>query len=424
MQAKKAYYFFQQCFEKKEIIYYASSLVFARFVGLLIPKIIIKLNGEVNYGKFVLCFGLLTMVINLFSSGLTNCVTRYAIDKDSIEEVYVKLRKFLGIFILIVALLFYSISPFIVRFFPVYQIDEFPLGLGSIYIFFSLSNAFFIGIHFVQKAYSKMMISNFIGYFILVLSMLLLPSIFNISGALLSYLAFSAITTFILYKVPKKSGLSKIKAKLVPAKIYSEFLIPSFLSASVVPLAIWFANLKVLNYLGFMELGLVSIFLQIQLIYNFLPGILNSIWLPKLNQLYNTDRNGYFLSLKKLFFYSGGVSLAIFLFLIIFSEPILSIFSPRYLPYLNVFYLFNASFLLSNIIATAGQHIMSSDQMWLGFGLNIIWGIVLVLSTIGFVPQFKLLGYGFSFLSAYFVHFIFVTIFVTKIKKNLFNNVV
>jgi O-antigen/teichoic acid export membrane protein len=419
----KIYEFFRKIFRKKDIFYYVLSLIFARVVGLVIPKIIISLNGEVNYGKFILCFGLFTMIINLFSSGITNCIVKYALDKDSFNKLYIGIRKILGLFIFVVSLIFFIISFFIERFFPVYQIDEFPLALGSFYIFFSLLNAFFIGVHFVRKAYSKMMFSNFIGYFILVLTMLLLPNILKISGALFSYILFSALTTFMLYQAPSKAAISKIKTELVPTKIFSEFLIPSFLSASLVPIAIWSSNLIVLDYLGFMELGLVSIFLQVQLVYNFLPGILNSIWLPKLNQLYQTDRQGYFHSLKTLFYYSAGISLAIFLFFIIFSAPILATFSPRYLPFLNVFYLFNASFLVSNIIATAGQHIMSSDQMWWGFGLNIIWGVVLILSTIVFVPQSNLLGYGFAFLSAYFVHFIFVTLFVIQIKKKLFNNV-
>ncbi len=79
-----------------------------------------------------------------------------------------------------------------------------------------------------------------------------------------------------------------------------------------------------------------------------------------------------------------------------------------------------ASTIFASIANVVGHAITSRAKTWIGFGFNLLWGIMIILFTILFLNLFAgALSLALAVLISYILHTIFQSIYFYCITKNI-----
>jgi O-antigen/teichoic acid export membrane protein len=181
--------------------------------------------------------------------------------------------------------------------------------------------------------------------------------------------------------------------------------------------ASWWGNVKVINLLGYTEVGFITVLMQLQIVISFVPNILNSIMLPKLSNLFAIDKMIFFKRFRLFVVIVLSIAFVGSAIFYIFSKQILLLYSSNYASLYKVFQLFCISYVLNIAISLINQLILSSDNIWWTFIINFSWVLPFVLLLEPKVKQNGLTGYAFVYNISYAIQFL-VSLFYLIIYFN------
>jgi len=385
------------------------------------PFVLIRFGGEEVYGKFAFILNTLSTIIAIFSSGISNVVSRYLSNKDekietaTFDELLVKSMRLI-LFVVASSVLFFAFGNL---WFPEFAYIKVELFLGVLYILFTLLGNFIIGYHYAKQNYIKLSIAIFSSSLLQLFLLIPAAKFYGLQGVVIVYIAYSLVQLWLLLNDEIQFSLGALKDSFArfsqkmngDQSLFLKFVLPIILASVAVPVSLWYANHQVALVFGFSDLGFINIALQMQVIMAFLPTIFNSMAIPILSKTFKTGRKEFAQYFKSLAFKTIASSGVIFIIIFIFAKQILLFYSPNYVAYSDILRIFSISFFLSVILNIIGVVILSVASMWWGTILNVIWALSYVAGIVYYVPVYGLIGFAYSYLFSYSIHLFSVLIY-------------
>lgn len=198
-----------------------------------------------------------------------------------------------------------------------------------------------------------------------------------------------------------------------------KFSLPAVLASSMIMPIDWLCNVLLVNQPnGYEEMGIYNAANQWYTMLMFLPGLLGSVVLPVLSErLGQEDKNQ---SIKTMFLaikVNAVLVLPLVLLTSIFSPCIMNLYGSGFRdgwPTLVVVLFMTG---LLSLQTPVGQIIAAAGKMWLGFIMNLGWGLIFIGSTL-FLIGYGSLGLASSRAFAYMIHASWTFGFAYYITRN------
>lgn len=383
--------------------------------GLLLATILIaKYITKTEYGEF----GIIKSTINMFSIfaglGLGLTATKYIAQYNGIDNKRVSriigLSNFFSISIGVIVLLFFLLfSSYLAKGIGAEHLTR-DLQYAGFILFFSALNGLQNGILTGYQEFKVVSLNNIIASIISVFFQVLGASFLGLKGVLLGF----GLNFFILYclnfytirKLTRELHQYKILSKdnFKELRIIWSFSLPALMSGLMVTPVVWFTNrLLVLQPNGYEQMANFDIANQWRLTILFIPAALSQIALPMLASAEGTEYKAIFNKNILLNFIVSIVVVVPMLFLVPF---ILKYYGEDYS---NAFYPLIIMMLTTILVAinnVIGQAIASLNKMWIGFIVNVVWGLFLVVFVYFFVEvkQLGVIGLCLAYFCSYLLH--------------------
>lgn len=397
---------------------------------LLISTIIIsRILVKEEYGQF----GILKSTIMMFASfaGLelavtaTKYISQYKDSNKQKVEKIIGLSNFITIIIsTIIALLTYVFSKEIAGYIKAPQLSL-GIKISSFVIFLSALNSIQTGIFSGLQRFKELSINVLISGIISSLGMILGAKYFGLIGVLVFFGSNYVILFVLNYLTLRKIFYKDFKINFFKKSNFSEFSIiwkfslPAILAALMVGPVIWVCNyFLVIQENGYDQMAFFDIANQWRNTILFIPMALSQIALPMLSAAVDDDSKykvTYYKNLKLNIY----ISIIMVVGFVAISPLIVITYGKDYQGALYPLIIMLVTTGLVAVNNVIGQVIASKNKMWLGFFVNFIWGIVLIILSYIFIVLFKLgaIGISLAYLLSYVSHTMVQFLIIKKVLK-------
>jgi O-antigen/teichoic acid export membrane protein len=390
-----------------------SSIIIARFLGT---------KGFGEFGVIQSTIGMFGMFAGL---GLGMTATKYIAQYRESDKIKTGRIISLTLFVAIIASAIISLVLFIISPWLAYTTLKAPyltssLQIGSVYLFMlsitGLQNGILSGFEAFKAIAIRSVISGLSTFPLMVSGVYF----FGLNGAVWG-LVGSSILNVILnnIEIKKIANSQNFKIKLDDCMkekyILHEFALPAFLGGVMVGPVNWICNTILINQTnGYSEMGIYNAAYQWLIIILFVPGTLAGIILPLLTNLnQNENSKNYFRVLKYNIIINILIATVISITIILFSKLIMLSYGYSFIAGQKVLIILALTAVLISYNNVVGQAIASKGKMWIGFILNFLWAIILILTSLYFARNIQgAIGLSKAFLIAYLFHTINSTIVI------------
>ena len=407
--------------------------VVGKFLQLLAFIFVARLVGKEEYGQISIIRSTLNMFLIFSSAGMGVTATRYiAMYRTSnphrAYEIYRFTQKTVIWIGLIISVLVFLLSSYIAE----NQLNDLRLSdalkIGAVILFLMTLTSIQFGTLNGFEQFKKVGINSALNGVIQLISVVLGAYLWGINGVI----AGLGITSFILVLqlwFSLKKDISKIRTaeknkddeKLDSSSIFLKFSLPAVLQGLVVIPVLWWVKTFLIDNAGYGEMATFDVAEQWYYVVLFVPNSLGTILLPLLtNTNYNGSKEQYNKLLKVNMLINVGVTFIIAVSVALFSPLIYKFYGKEFTEYQPLLIL-----MITVVICAAnnilGQIIISKGKMWVGFGVNALWGIWLIISTFIFVGKYDLgaLGLAYALLVSYILHSIVQGFVAIKFSKSI-----
>ena len=396
-------------------------------VALLIATIIMaRYMGKEEYGQF----GVIKSTILMFAlfAGLelgmtsTKYIAQYlGKDNKKIERIIGLSNLFAITLSLVISVLVYLFSNKIAVQISAPSLSS-EIKLSSFILFFSSMNGIQTGILNGLQEFKIASINNMIAG-VLSSILLIISSVYGGLDALVIAFGLNFVIIFILnYFSIRKRFYSEFTISILSKENFREldvlwrFSLPAILAGLIVGPVIWICNYFLVNQNnGYVEIANFDIANQWRNTVLFVPAALSQIVLPLLTSFVG-DKDAY----KKMFYKNLKINFYVgfsFVIILVLLTPVIIWFYGS--KYDNAYYPMIIMFVTTGFISVnnvIGQAIASQDKMWLGFFVNLMWAIVLLLSAYLLIVKYPLgaLGISLAYLISYIFHTIIQFVYIKK----------
>lgn len=409
------------------------------FTGTVCAKLIVLIGGiicahilgKTEYGEFGMVKSTINMFVMFGSAGLGTTATKYIAEykqhnKEKITQIYAttNIFAFTTACITVGAILYFTPYIAINMLKSTHLIT--PIRIGALLLFITVLNAVQNGTLAGVEDFKATAINTFIGNVFETIFMLIGAYYAGVSGAILGFgTGFIALYICNLRSISLDFKRLEIKRNLLDVnknslKILYNFTIPAALASFLVMPTYWIMRSMLVNKNGFAELATYEIADQWKVIILFIPTAVSQIILPILSSLSRKeDVNKYKKVLKLNLLANGLVTFIVAFFVCLISKFIMRLYGSEYTDYITLIILslstiFNA---LANVV---GLSISSRAKMWTGFGFNLIWASIILISTYLFLDMgMGAKGIALATLIAYAIHTTLQLIYVHNITKKI-----
>lgn len=392
---------------------------------LLATFFIARFLGKIAFGEL----GMLRSTLNLFtvfaSFGMGLTATKYV--SELFQKDKLKTGRIIGLSILfsgmtgaIISIIVFFLAPLIANesIAAPHLVPE--IQLISIVIFFSALNGAQIGILAGLEAFKSMAKVNFFSSICTFPILLGFTYYLGLYGAILG-LAFNFILLFVLNSLAVYIETKKVGIKIIYSGFKDEFSIlhkfslPSFLSGIIVTPTLWICYTMLVNEpKGYEEMALFNAAFQWQNAILFFPAMITQISLPLLSSSINS-RSKFTKILKVSMLINFSSALFIVIFISIFSEFIMEAYGKDFSTGQPTLIILAFTAILISVNGVIGQALAGKGKMWIGFYLNLVWAIVLLIFANILLNLGKgAIGLAYAMFISYFMHTIFQSIIVFK----------
>lgn len=407
--------------------------VVGKFLQLLAFIFVARILGKEEYGQVGIVRSTINMFLIFSSVGMgvtaTRFIAMYRVSNPyrayKVYNFSVKFVLWVGFF---VSVLVFAFSDFLAQ----NQLNNIHLGsalkIGALVLFLlTISSVQTGALNGFERFRSVGIITSINGLVMLI--SVVAGSYFGGINGVIAGLGIAALVMVIQLYFSLKKNIIEIKHKtelpnnelLKISKIFYEFSLPAVLQGLVVIPVLWWAKTFLIQKTGYGEMALYDVAEQWYYLVLFIPNSLSAIILPLLtNTNYDGSKEQYNKLLKVNLFINIGVTFVIAVFVAIFSPLIYRFYGNGFTDYSPLLIL-----LITVVICAAnnvlGQVIVSKGKMWIGFGVNALWAIWLILFTFVFIGkyQFGALGLAYAMLGSYALHSAAQGIIAVKLNKML-----
>jgi len=298
------------------------------------------------------------------------------------------------------------------------------LKIGSILLFLNAINSVQTGSLAGFESFRTIANINFfvgLASFPLLLIGVYFGKLSGVVWGMVGTMVFSYVLNYLAIK--KETHKYKIKIdyskSLHEKNVLFKFSIPACLSGIMVLPITWICNTMLVNTPnGYAEMGIFNAANQWRNAILLIPGTISVIVLPLLTNIHNIqNRDIYRRVLKYNIYLNGSITFLFALIITIFSKVIMKTYGSGFEQGFIVLIFLSISAVSISINNVIGQAIASKGKMWVGFFLNLIWGIIFILFTMSLI-KYKAIGLAAAVLIAYIIHFINVFLYFYVIRKN------
>ncbi len=391
--------------------------------------LIARILGKEEYGKVGIIRSSITMFMTFSSMGMGLTASRYIAyfrntDQDKTYQIYKVSNLVALLFGLMISLIVFIFSQEI-------SIISFGTAKLSVPLKISTLSLLFMTISSAQNGaltgfedFKSIGIDLF--YFGILQSLLIISGAYfaGINGVIFA-LGISAFFLCLLYRNSLKKHfkhLSKPSIRNILNKeiksIFFHFSIPSVLSGIVSLPILWWSKTLLVRNSGFEEMAIYDVAEQWNMMLLFIPSSISGIILPLLTNVLSVGtQNQYKKLINVNLLINGGITLLLALVIIPFAPYILKLYGNNFTNYIPLRIMLLTA-VLQAINAVLGQVIASKGKMWIGFGVNLLWGMWLIIFSFIFIRQLSMnaIGLSYAILISYILHSIVQGFIATKIK--------
>lgn len=388
--------------------------------------IVARIIGKEEYGKIGVLRSTITMFMVFSSAGMGLTAARYVayFRNNDLEKAYQihRASNHVALFFgLIISVIVFCFNRQIAKL----SFGNFDLSLSLkltvIALFFSTVSSAQSGTLMGFENFKGLGINNLI-YGIVQFSLLIFGAYVWQTNGVIVALGVSSFFFVILneFSIKKNFGSGFKNIPLFTSEIrsiFTRFSLPAMLSTFVAMPVIWFGKALLVRTNGFEEMAIFDVSEQWYLMVLFIPGSIGAIILPMLSNTLSAGSETQYKKLLKLnLFVNCVIVTAVSLVVIVLAPYILKLYGHNFTSYLPLRILLIAA-ILQTINSVLGQVIASKAKMWLGFAVNLLWGVSFLTISYIFVEYMHLgaLGLSYAFLLSYLLHSILQGFITVKI---------
>lgn len=407
--------------------------VAGKFLQLLAFIFVARILGKEEYGQVGIVRSTVNMFLIFSSVGMGVTATHY-IAKYRSSNPYraYRIYKFSCKFVLWVGFLVSALVFLFSNYIAVNQLEDIKLGsalrIGALVLFLLTISSVQTGALNGFERFKFLGIITSVNGFVMLLSVVLGSYFWGINGVIAGMAIAGMVMVFQLHFSLKKSiveikNISELQENnpLKISNIFYKFSLPAVLQGLVVIPVLWWAKTFLVKEAGYGEMALYDVAEQWYYLVLFVPNSLSAFILPMLTNVnYNGSKNQYNKLLKVNILINIGVTLVIASGVALFSPLIYKFYGNGFTNHTPLLIL-----LITVVICSAnnilGQVIISKGKMWVGFGVNALWGIWLIIFSFVFVGKLQLgaLGLAYSLLGSYTLHSIVQGLAAVRLNKTL-----
>jgi len=392
--------------------------IISKFILLIATILMTRYLGKEEYGQF----GIIKSTILTFAmfAGLelgmtaTKYISQYRFTNQIKVEKIVGVSNLFAIIIsLVVSTLVFLFSKEIAV-----QINAprlfIEIRISSFILFFSSLNGIQNGILAGIEKFKELSINSAVAGILSSIGLVIASKFFGLDAVVIAF-GCNFVVLFVLNFVTlKKYFYSDFKIKILSKANFEEievlwkFSLPAILAGLMVGPVTWYCNYLLVNQpSGYGQMANFDIANQWRNTILFIPAALSQIALPMLAA--NVENKQEFRTIfNKNLKINIIIGFSLVLLCIMISPLILYFYGDNYsdalLP-LIIMFVTTGFITVNNVI---GQAIASQGKMWLGFYVNLVWAIILMITCYLLVVHFKLGAIGICL--AYLISYIFHTI--------------
>ncbi|MCW3159873.1 oligosaccharide flippase family protein [Chryseobacterium oryctis] len=389
--------------------------------------IVARIIGKEEYGKIGVLRSTITMFMVFSSMGMGLTAARYVAyyrnsNREKAYQIHRASNQVALIFGMIISAIVFLFNNIISQTsFGTTELS-FSLRLCIIALFFTTISSAQSGTLTGFEDFKRLGINNLVYGIVQFLFIILGALVWGADGVIVS-LGISAGVFVILNQISIKKhfGPTLYNTKIFTSEIkniFIKFSLPAMLSTFVAMPVIWLGKALLVRTNGFGEMAIFDVSEQWYLMVLFIPNSIGSIILPMLSNTLSEDSGSQYKKLLKLnLLVNCGVVIILTLFIILLAPFILKLYGSNFTSYLPLRVLLLAA-ILQTVNSVLGQVIASKAKMWLGFGVNLFWGMSFLIIAYIFIEYLNLgaLGLSYAFLLSYLLHSIlqgFITFKIT-----------
>lgn len=302
------------------------------------------------------------------------------------------------------------------------------IKISSLILFFNTLNGVQLGILSGFEDFKSIAKNNLTAGIVSFFLQIIMAYLWGLTGTIIgfgtNFLVLWVMNKNIVKKHTKSLGsLTKNESILSEIGILWKFSLPAVLSGIMVGPISWMCNVFLVNQpSGYTQMALFDAANQWRVAILFIPGALSKIILPMLSSSVTDSKKYNIIFFKNL---KLNIIISFTMFLIItLINPLISIaygneFSGLWLPLI----ILSLSTVLVSINNVVGQAIASQGKMWLGFFVNTIWAITLLIFSYWLIKTQNLgaLGLSIAYLISYLMHSVVQHFVFSKllVKRNM-----
>lgn len=249
---------------------------------------------------------------------------------------------------------------------------------------------------------------NVLEGFVSLLGLVSLAWLFGVEGGLIG-LALGTLITWIIGHYTLQRTLrdlninSNSKGYWQERSILTRYSLPTFLASLIATPVLWYCMTLIAKQPnGYNELALYHAAYQWHGPLIFLPMILLSVSMPVLVQDWEA---GSLYRFRKVFLWNIGFMLVISVIPVFFittlSSWIMSLYGNDYREGWLLLILLVATAPVHALAKVASTALYGMNRAWIVFGLNLLWGGIMLFLALTLTPSFGVLGLAIAFLTAY-----------------------
>lgn len=384
---------------------------------LIAFMVVARLIGKEDYGRVGIIRSTITMFMVFSTLGMSGTATRYIslyrnLFPDKAKKIYNFANRTTLIFGLVFAITVIIFSNYLAEYSLHDSTLSLTLKIAAICLLFLSINATQIGALNGFEDFKSVGINSVINGLIQLVLIVVGAYYWGINGVVVG-LSVSAIVYSIQLNLAIKPNINRLidmgvqnTEKGTLLSVFMNFSLPSLLASVTVVPVLWWTKTSLIQNGGFDEMAVFDVAEQWYYTLLFIPNAIGGIILPLLTNTSVEGTSGEYRDLIKINLWIN-VLITLFLAVLIglFSPLINKLYGREFTDYYPmIILLITAIFCAANNVL--GQVIASRGRMWIGFGLNSIWAVWIILFTNLFVIVLDMgaLGLAFAMLASYLLH--------------------
>lgn len=360
----------------------------AKFIVLMAGVVCAHVLGKQEYGQF----GMVRSTINLFvvfgfaGMGLTatKFISQYKkSQKERIPSICILTNGFAILTGTLMTAGILVFAPYIAE--KTLDAPELlvPLRVGALLLFVTVINGAQQGTLAGFENFKDIAINTLIGSIAESILMLVGGYYWGVMGAVLGY-GCGFVVLYAANNVSIRKTMHRFNLSLHLSdfdrndlRLLYKFSLPAMLSSVMVAPVFWIVRTLLVNYTNFGELAVYEAADQWKVIILFIPAAVSHVALPILSSLVNDTPKRYWKILRYNILLNASLALVFAIVVCMFSPYIMTMYGKGYSDPMPLVYL-ALSTIFTSVSTVVGISIQSRAKMWIGFGFNMFWGVMVI----------------------------------------------